>query len=82
MIHKIGVTGGKVEARISGADKDSTYLLAAVEVVATYNLHNINRVKMENLFHVSLVAHRLTSALMIVLAMQLSQGSGIYFHCM
>lgn len=28
-----------------------TYLLAAVEVVATYKLHNLDRVKMENLFH-------------------------------
>ena len=51
LIHKIGVTGGKVETRISGADKDATYLLASVEVVATYKLHNINRVRMENLFH-------------------------------
>jgi len=51
LIHKIGVTGGKVETRISGADKEATYLLADVEVVATYKLHNINRVKMENLFH-------------------------------
>jgi hypothetical protein len=51
LIHKIGVTGGKVETRISGADKDATYLLADVEVIATYKLHNINRVKMENLFH-------------------------------
>lgn len=51
LIHKIGVTGGKVETRISGADKDGTYLLAGVEVVATYKLHNVNRVRMENLFH-------------------------------
>lgn len=51
LIHKIGVTGGKVETRIAGADKDATYLLAEVEVVATYNLHNINRKRMENLFH-------------------------------
>lgn len=51
LIHKIGVTGGKVETRISGAEKDATYLLAGVEVVATYKLHNINRVRIENLFH-------------------------------
>lgn len=51
LIHKIGVTGGKVETRISGAEKDATYLLSGVEVVATYKLHNINRVRMENLFH-------------------------------
>jgi hypothetical protein len=40
-----------VETRISGAKKDATYLLADVEVVATYKLHNLNRTKMENLFH-------------------------------
>ncbi|EML5399108.1 GIY-YIG nuclease family protein [Pseudomonas aeruginosa] len=51
LIHKIGVTGGKVETRIAGAEKDATYLLAEVEVVATYKLHNINRARMENLFH-------------------------------
>ncbi len=51
LIHKVGVTGGKVEARIAGADKDATYLLAEVEVVATYKLHNLNRTKLENIFH-------------------------------
>ena len=51
LIHKIGVTGGKVETRIAGADKDATYLLADVEVVATYKLHNLNRVKLEGIFH-------------------------------
>ena len=51
LIHKIGVTGGKVEARIAGAEKDATYLLADVEVVATYKLHNVNRIRLENIFH-------------------------------
>lgn len=51
LIHKIGVTSGSVETRIAGAEKDATYLLAGVEVVATYKLHNLNRVKLENLFH-------------------------------
>jgi len=51
LIHKIGVTGGKVETRISGADKDATYLLADVDIVATYQLHNISRVKLEALIH-------------------------------
>jgi hypothetical protein len=51
LIHKIGVTGGKVETRIAGAEKDATYLLAGVEVVATYKLHNLNRTRLENLFH-------------------------------
>jgi len=51
LIHKIGVTGGKVETRIASAEKDATYLLANVEVVATYKLHNLNRTKLENIFH-------------------------------
>lgn len=51
LIHKIGVTGGKVETRIAAAEKDATYLLADVEVVATYKLHNLNRVRLENIFH-------------------------------
>ncbi|CAK0766135.1 conserved hypothetical protein [Gammaproteobacteria bacterium] len=51
LIHKIGVTGGKVEARIANVEMDATYLLADVEVVATYRLHNLNRIKLENIFH-------------------------------
>ncbi|HRN60290.1 MAG TPA: GIY-YIG nuclease family protein [Chiayiivirga sp.] len=51
VIHKIGVTGGKVGARIANAEHDSTYLLAKVEVVATYKLAGINRNRMEGLFH-------------------------------
>ncbi|WP_284893763.1 GIY-YIG nuclease family protein [Cobetia amphilecti] len=51
LIHKIGVTGGKVETRIANAVHDATYLLADVEVVATYKLAGINRRKLEALFH-------------------------------
>lgn len=51
IIHKIGVTGGKVETRIANAEHDATYLLAKVEVVATYKLAGINRTRMEKLFH-------------------------------
>lgn len=51
LIHKIGVTGGRVEARIANAEHESTYLLAKVEVAATYKLAGINRTRMENLFH-------------------------------
>ena len=50
-IHKIGVTGGEVSKRITGAKDDPTYLFADVEVVATYKLYNINRSKLENLLH-------------------------------
>lgn len=51
LVHKIGVTGGKVETRIANAAHDATYLLADVEVVATYKLAGINRRKLEALFH-------------------------------
>lgn len=51
LIHKIGVTGMKVETRIVGAKDDATYLLADVNIVATYKLAHINRTKLENLFH-------------------------------
>ena len=51
MIHKIGVTGGKVETRIANAEHEATYLLAEVEVVATYKLASINRTKLERLLH-------------------------------
>lgn len=51
VIHKIGVTGGDVKARITNAKKDPTYLLADVEVVATFKLSNINRKKLEALLH-------------------------------
>ncbi len=51
VLHKIGVTGGKVEARIASASLDPTFLLADVDIVATYTLYNVNRVKLENLIH-------------------------------
>jgi len=51
LVHKIGVTGGRVETRIANAELDSTYLLARVEIVATYKLAGINRSRMEYLFH-------------------------------
>jgi len=51
LIHKIGVTGGKVETRIANAANDATYLLSDVELVATYKLADINRTKLEGIFH-------------------------------
>ncbi|MHA6828328.1 GIY-YIG nuclease family protein [Ralstonia pseudosolanacearum] len=52
VLHKIGVTGrNNVAARFANARNDATFLLADVEVVATYDLYNINRVKLENLIH-------------------------------
>lgn len=51
VMHKIGVTSGLVETRISGAERSSTYLLAGVEVVATYKVYGVNCQKLENLIH-------------------------------
>jgi hypothetical protein len=51
VLHKIGVTGGKVETRLANAKLDPTFLLADVDIVATYKLSNINRTKLENLIH-------------------------------
>jgi hypothetical protein len=51
LIHKIGVTGGDVKSRVANAKKDPTYLLADVEIVATYKLANINRKRLEALLH-------------------------------
>jgi len=51
IIHKIGVTGGNVERRIANAKLDPTYLMADVDVVATYELYNINRAKLEHVLH-------------------------------
>ncbi|PKP95589.1 MAG: hypothetical protein CVT75_01215 [Alphaproteobacteria bacterium HGW-Alphaproteobacteria-14] len=51
VLHKIGVTGGDVAKRIANAKLDPTFLMADVEIVATYTLYNVNRVKLENLIH-------------------------------
>ena len=45
------MTGGSVERRIANAKLDPTFLMADVEIVTTYELFNINRVKLENLLH-------------------------------
>lgn len=51
ILHKIGVTGTDVARRTVDAKNDPTFLMADVEIVATYQLYNINRVKLENLIH-------------------------------
>jgi hypothetical protein len=51
LVHKIGITGSSVETRIAGAADDATYLLADVDVVATYKLYDINRPRLEALIH-------------------------------
>lgn len=51
VVHKIGVTGGDVKTRIANAKNDPTFLMADVEIIATYKLANINRVKLEKVIH-------------------------------
>lgn len=51
VLHKVGVTGGSIKKRIANAANDPTFLMADVEVVATYKLFNINRTKLERLIH-------------------------------
>ena len=51
VLHKIGVTGGDVARRIANARLDPTFLMADVEIVATYELYNIDRTRLENLIH-------------------------------
>jgi hypothetical protein len=51
VLHKIGVTGGDPVTRIAGAKKDPTFLLAEAELVATFQLANINRKALESLLH-------------------------------
>ncbi|MDA8681258.1 GIY-YIG nuclease family protein [Porticoccaceae bacterium] len=59
IVHKIGVTGGEVKKRIANAQIDPTFLMANVEVVATFELYNINPTKLENLLHKFFSAARL-----------------------
>ena len=51
VLHKIGVASGDVARRIANARLDPTFLMADVEIVATYELYNINRTRLENLIH-------------------------------
>ena len=51
LVHKIGVTNMGVQQRLAGARLQPTFLMADVEVVATYELFNINRTRLETLIH-------------------------------
>lgn len=51
ILHKIGVTSQDVRRRVADARNDPTFLLAPVEVVATFELQNLARAKVENLLH-------------------------------
>lgn len=51
VLHKIGVTSGSVERRVANAKLDPTFLMADVEIVATYELYSLDRKKLEQFIH-------------------------------
>ncbi|MDQ1850633.1 GIY-YIG nuclease family protein [Gemmobacter fulvus] len=51
ILHKIGVTSQQISRRIADARNDATFLMAPVEIIATYDLKNLSRSKVENLLH-------------------------------
>jgi hypothetical protein len=59
IVHKIGVTSGEVKKRIANAKHDPTYLLADVEIVATFKLEQINQTKLEAILHKFFASARL-----------------------
>lgn len=50
-LHKIGFSRGPVENRIKNAEKSPTYLMAPVEVVASYRTYNLRASALEHLLH-------------------------------
>ena len=49
LLHKIGSTGGDPEARVAGAAKDPTFLLAPAKIQTSYRLAGVSRKKLERL---------------------------------
>ena len=50
-LHKVGFTTAKVEDRIAGAEKQVTYLMAPVEIVATAKTANLSTHALEQVIH-------------------------------
>lgn len=50
-LYKIGFSTNSVEERIANAEHEPTYLMAPVEVVATYKVVNLHSQKFEDLVH-------------------------------
>ena len=51
LLHKIGYTRGELEDRFVNATSERTFLMADVEVVATYRIANASVGKLENILH-------------------------------
>lgn len=50
-LYKIGFSRGSVEKRIARAEYEPTYLMAPVEIVATYRTYNLKTSALEHLLH-------------------------------
>ena len=50
-LYKIGFSTNKVEERIANAANEPTYLMAPVEIVASYKVINLNSQKFEDIIH-------------------------------
>lgn len=61
-LYKIGFSRGPVEQRIRGAEKSPTYLLAPVEIVASYRAYNLRPSALEHLLHRVFAAVRLNAS--------------------
>jgi len=51
LLHKIGFTRGELEDRFSGAANEPTFLMADIEVVASYRVVNASAGRVESLLH-------------------------------
>jgi hypothetical protein len=51
LLHKIGYTRGELEDRFANAASERTFLMADVEVVATFRIANASAGKLENVLH-------------------------------
>lgn len=50
-LFKIGYSKTDVESRVKNAEKEATYLMAAVKIVEVYQCYNMNPQKLEQLLH-------------------------------
>ncbi len=50
-LYKIGFSTTAVETRIKNASQDSTYLMADVQIVSSFEVYNVNPHKLEQLIH-------------------------------
>jgi hypothetical protein len=63
VVHKIGVTND-IKTRLSKTEEQATFLFAKVDKVASFELYNIERKKMEKLLHTVFDSARLEIEIM------------------